>query len=282
MDDPSIDADLSAESAAEARRARRRRASRARRRKLRARRLGAATVLTLLTGSAVFAWGRSSPISKTPAIARLHTHAAPVLRAPALARRASPVRRAPAARVASAAVPSPGSLPQTHAFPSARTPAFRLLMERLWAGVVRDSVRPALPAFFPKGAFVQLKAISGAASDWEYRLVRDYALDIEAAHRLLGSAAAQATLLRVDVRAGYGHWVPPGVCYNSIGYYEMPGARIVYRERGETRSFGVASMVSWRGQWYVVHLGAVLRAGETGVVDEPMSGAGSPVYSGTC
>ena len=155
-------------------------------------------------------------------------------------------------------------------------------MASLWAGIVRDSVTPALAAFFPRGAYLQLKAINSAGSDWTDRLVHDYGLDIAAAHALLGRNAAHAQLVTVDVPSSYGHWVQPGVCYNSIGYYEMPGARIVYRERGETRSFGVASMISWRGQWYVVHLGAVLRAGETGVVDEPMSGAGSPVYSGTC
>ena len=41
-------------------------------------------------------------------------------------------------------------------------------------------------------------------------------------------------------------------------------------------------MISWRGVWYVVHLGAILRSGESGMVDEPSSGAGVSTYSGTC
>lgn len=155
-------------------------------------------------------------------------------------------------------------------------------MASLWAGIVRDSVRRALPAFFPRAAYLQLKAIGNAGSDWTGRLLRDYSLDISAAHALLGGDAVRARLVDVDVDSGYGHWIEPGVCYNSVGYYEMPGARIVYREAGGIHSFGIASMISWRGEWYVVHLGAVLRSADEGVVDEPSSGPGAPAYSGTC
>lgn len=155
-------------------------------------------------------------------------------------------------------------------------------MAALWAGIVSGRLSPALSAFFPRGAYVQLKEIASASSDWSERLVHDYALDIDAAHELLGRDAASARLLDVAVPFSYGHWVPPGVCYNSIGYYEVPNARVVYRENGQTRSFGIASMISWRGVWYVVHLGAVLRSSDIGTVDEPAAGRGSSLYSGTC
>jgi hypothetical protein len=62
----------------------------------------------------------------------------------------------------------------------------------------------------------------------------------------------------------------------------MPNARVVYREGGQVHSFGIASMISWRGVWYVVHLGAILRSSGEGVVHEPSSGAGVSGYSGTC
>ena len=67
-----------------------------------------------------------------------------------------------------------------------------------------------------------------------------------------------------------------------MGYYEVPNARVVYSENGASRSFGIASMISWRGEWYVVHLGAVLRSSEAGAVDEPAVGPGSSAYSSTC
>jgi hypothetical protein len=178
--------------------------------------------------------------------------------------------------------PSPGSLSQTNAYPSARSAQFKAQMALLWAGVVGGSAGPAIGAFFPKGAYLQLKAIAAAGSDWTNRLVQDYSLDITAAHGLLGRGAPGARLLGVEVQSSYGHWIAPGVCENSVGYYEMPNARVLYSEGGQTRSFGIASMISWRGVWYVVHLGAVLRPAEEGIVDEPASGAGESAYSGTC
>ena len=185
-------------------------------------------------------------------------------------------------RIAAAQRPSPGSLPQTHAYPSAKTALFRSLMADLWTGIVRGSLAPAETAFFPEAAYLQLKAIVGAGSDWSGRLLHDYALDIAAAHAVLGSGAAGARLVSVSVNSGYGHWIPPGVCDNRLGYYEMPNARLVYAEGGQIRSLGIASMISWRGVWYVVHLGAILRSSDAGAVDAPASGPGVQAYSATC
>ncbi len=77
-------------------------------------------------------------------------------------------------------------------------------------------------------------------------------------------------------------WVPPGACYNSVGYWHVGGARIVYKVRGQERSIGIASLISWRGRWYVVHFGAVLRPVVAGEVDEPSDGEGIPGPAGGC
>jgi hypothetical protein len=76
--------------------------------------------------------------------------------------------------------------------------------------------------------------------------------------------------------------VSPGVCDNAVGYYEVPNARVLYRDGGRTSSFGIASMISWRGVWYVVHLGAVVRSSDAGVVNAPSSGSGVSAPSSTC
>jgi hypothetical protein len=177
---------------------------------------------------------------------------------------------------------APGSLPQTNAYPSGTSTQFKVLMAALWSGVMHNSLTAAMPAFFPNGAYLQLKSIGNASSDWANRLVHDYGLDITAAHGLLGRHAARARLIAVEVTSSYGHWIQPGVCDNRLGYYEMPNARVVYSEDGQTRSFGIASMISWRGVWYVVHFGAILRASDTGMVDDPGVGRGVSAYSGTC
>jgi hypothetical protein len=178
--------------------------------------------------------------------------------------------------------PSPGSLPQTDERPSAATRSFHAEMRALWEGVRTGSLRLAMPAFFPEGAYLQLKTIYAAGGDYRGRLVGDYQLDVEAAHSLLGAHAQDARLLEVLVPGAYAHWVDPQVCDNRVGYYEVPNARVVYREDGQVRSFGIASMISWRGVWYVIHLGAVVRDVVAGVVNDPSAGTGASTASSTC
>ena len=179
--------------------------------------------------------------------------------------------------------PALGSLPQTMQLPSSDARSFHAGMAALWTAIRTGSVRPGMPAFFPEGAYAQVKAIADPSADYTDRLVADYRLDIEAAHALLGTHAARtAHLMAVQVPGAYAHWVDPGVCANRVGYYEVPNSRVVYRESGAVRSFGIASMISWRGVWYVVHLGAVLRGTGGGVVDDPSPGAGVSLASSTC
>jgi hypothetical protein len=175
-----------------------------------------------------------------------------------------------------------GTLPQTDQVPTTSDPAFAAAMAALWNGVVSGDAATAMPAFFPEGAYVQLKDIAGVSSDYTNRLAAEYGLDVVAAHQLLGADPSAAQFVGVDADASYAHWVPAGVCDNGVGYYEMPNARVVYTVGGQTSSFGIASMISWRGEWYVIHLGAILRSGSGGEVDDPQSGPGSPAYSGTC
>ncbi len=156
-------------------------------------------------------------------------------------------------------------------------------MAALWQGVRIGSLHVAMRAFFPEGAYAQVKAIANPQADYVSRLVHDYGLDLAAAHALLGAHPTGARLLDVEVPSGYAtRWVPTGACYNRMGYYEVPNSRLVYREDGQIRSFGLASMISWRGVWYVVHLGAVVRSGDQGVVDDPRTGRGEPSASSTC
>ena len=176
----------------------------------------------------------------------------------------------------------PGSLHQTRARPSAGSRVFHAEMTDLWAAVVTGHARLAVQAFFPLPAYTQVKAIADPAADWHSRLFGDFRLDVAAAHRYLGRGAAQARLLRVIVPSAEAAWISPGVCYNSVGYWHVGGARLVYREHGQVRSIGIASLISWRGRWYVVHFGAVLRTGAAGLVDQPAAGPGVPGPTGGC
>jgi hypothetical protein len=56
----------------------------------------------------------------------------------------------------------------------------------------------------------------------------------------------------------------------------VPGARVVYRVHGHEPSFGIASLVSWRGVWDGVHFGAVQRTTVTGSSISPPPARASP------
>lgn len=175
--------------------------------------------------------------------------------------------------------PGAGGLPQTRAFPGTRTAAFDNAMADLWLAVTTGNPRFAWPGFFPLAAYQQVKAIPYPVPDWQDRLWSDFVLDVRAAHRLVGSGAR---LDRIVVPGNYAAWVYPGACHNKIGYWHVPGARVVYRVHGRERSFGIASLISWRGVWYVVHLGAVQRTVVTGIVYQPAAGPGVPGPPGGC
>jgi len=177
------------------------------------------------------------------------------------------------------APPDAATLPQTQALPSTTDVAFKNVIHDFWLAVTTGNPNYAHQAFFPEKAYEQVKAIADPAYDWQTRLWYEFTLDIAAVHPLIGK---NARLVRVVVPTEYAIWIPPGACYNSTGYWHVPGSRVVYRQDGATRSFGIASFISWRGDWYLVHLGALSRPTAVGLVDDPQAGPGLPGPPGGC
>jgi hypothetical protein len=177
----------------------------------------------------------------------------------------------------------PGLLPQTTAEPDSGA-ALDASVGVLWNAIVAGTSDPALSVFFPRTAYLRMKTgiIPNPAGDYVDRLVAFYRLDIHAYHAYLGSGAAGARLVGVDSDTAYASWIPPGSCENLIGYWHLPGVRLVYSEAGVVNSFAVASLISWHSVWYVVHLGPNPRASDTGTVDQPDSGPGTPGPPGGC
>src|SRR6266699_293446 len=95
--------------------------------------------------------------------------------------------------------PGQGRLAQTRVRPRAHGPAFRAMVTDLWLAVRTGRPSLARQAFFPLAAYKQVKAIYNAAGDWRTRLSLDFALDVRAAHRLLGPRPGGAKLVRVIV-----------------------------------------------------------------------------------
>jgi hypothetical protein len=174
----------------------------------------------------------------------------------------TPARSSPAASPIPTPAPSasaidPSLLPQTHDHPPASGTAFDARVAALWAGVVADDPDKAMPFFFPLGAYQQVKDVSDPASDWKHRLVAAYGRDVHALHARLGADAARTTFAGLEVPDTHARWVDPGEEYNKLGYFRVFGSKLRYTVDGEPRSFEVKSLISWRGEWYVVHLGAI-------------------------
>ncbi len=151
----------------------------------------------------------------------------------------------------------PGSLPQTEDRPSSDSPAFEARVQALWDGIVADDPELALPMFFPLAAYEQVKDMSDPASDYANRLMTQYAGDIHAYHAQLGDDADKATLVGMTVPDYNTQWINPGIEYNVIGYWRVLDSTLTYEVDGVEQSFNVKSMISWRGEWYVVHLIAI-------------------------
>ena len=207
-------------------------------------------VATLVVTAALAAWAGLGTARPRPPVLQ----SAPTASAPGHLR--VPSRVAPEPMPPPSPPPvDPGTLPQTRALPSSADQQFQARLHALWQGIVDDDPQEAHPFFFPKTAYVQLKALWNAAGDYDYRLLGYFDLDVHAAHRLLGAGAQRARLAGIDVPAGNAEWMTPGSEENKIPYYRLYGSRVRYTLDGVSHSFGVFSLLSWRGQWYAVHFG---------------------------
>jgi hypothetical protein len=138
--------------------------------------------------------------------------------------------------------------------------AFEARVAALWEGIVSDDPEAAMPFFFPLAAYQQVKDVGSPTADWKYRLVAAFARDIHALHGRLTAAGEGQLAVRdvaLDVPVARARWVEPGEEYNKIGYFRVFGSKLRYESGGVEHTFDVKSLISWRGQWYVVHLSAI-------------------------
>jgi hypothetical protein len=127
----------------------------------------------------------------------------------------------------------------------------------LWRAIVHDDPDVAMPFFFPVGAYEQVKDVGDPEADWNHRLVSAFRHDIHALHARLGADADTATFVSFDVPEKRARWVDPGEEWNKLGYYRVFGSKLRYESNGESHAVDVKSLISWRGEWFVVHLSAI-------------------------
>ena len=149
------------------------------------------------------------------------------------------------------------SLPQTTERPAPSSPELSERIGLLWTAIVNDEPDTAMPAFFPLAAYQQVKDVGDPAADWKRRLVSAYRHDVHALHTAVAEAGGDAQLVSFDVPDARARWVDPGEEWNKIGYFRVFGSRLRYTAGGSDHAIEVKSLISWRGQWYVVHLSAI-------------------------
>lgn len=210
-----------------------------------------ATTLSVLTAAALATTSCATGHRAPAAAARATTTTISV---PTLATTTTTETSLPATTTATTV--DPGSLPQTDQLPSGRDPSFLARMASLLAAVSSGDTAAAAGAFFPLSAYIQVKGIADPVHDYQTRLIADYDQDIAALHARYAPDSAPVVLDHVAVPAA-AQWILPGVEYNKGSYWRVYGTQLWFRSGRGLHDFVIASLISWRGQWYVVHLNSI-------------------------
>lgn len=147
------------------------------------------------------------------------------------------------------------TLPQTEDKPSLESPAYKKRMQLVWDAIVANDATIAEPSFFPKPAYELVKDIEKPGADWKARLMKAFARNVGEYHKKLGDEPKALTFLGVDIDEKRVKWIEPRKEGNKIGYWRVTRNKLRYRDpSGSERSLELTSMISWRGEWFVVHL----------------------------
>ncbi len=150
----------------------------------------------------------------------------------------------------------PGTLPQTDEKPTGTGAEFDSRMTTLANAIINNSPDTAISTFFPVTAYKQTKKNTDPAGDWNNRLIKSFREDVATANKALGPNAKSAVFTGVTV-PNTAVWVKPGEEYNVGPYWRVFKTQMNFTVDGKTVQIPIESMISWRGQWYVVHLGKI-------------------------
>ncbi len=147
------------------------------------------------------------------------------------------------------------TLPQTDALPSTESPSFRRRLELLVEAIRTDDAELAVPAFFPVLAYAEVKDIAKPERDWQHRLIGAFTRNVHEYHRRLGEAASSIQLRGIEVPEAKVKFMKPGSEGNKLGYHRVLRSQLLLTGAdGRELALEITSMISWRGEWYVVHL----------------------------
>jgi len=169
---------------------------------------------------------------------------------------AAPVDPGPKLDSAPALFDSQGKpLAQTEQRPTLNSESFQKRVEAVAQAIITGEAEPALSAFFPLVAYQQVKDVAKPERDYKFRLLANFRRDVLEYHRALGADAARAMFDGIAVPDKDAKWMAPGSEGNKLGYFRVLRARLRFTlPSGRKRELELTSLISWRGEWYVVHL----------------------------
>jgi hypothetical protein len=151
--------------------------------------------------------------------------------------------------------PDGAALPQTEERPSISSERFQRRMRRLADSILTGDPEKARATFFPLVAYAQVKDVQKPERDYRYRLMAHFERDLLEYRKLLGKDAERAEFLGVNVPEARVEWMKPGKEGNRLGYFRVLRSSLRFRlASGKEQTLELTSMISWRGEWYVVHL----------------------------
>ena len=122
---------------------------------------------------------------------------------------------------------------------------------KLFDAIVHDDPQRAADFFFPREAFLLVKAMDHPERYYD-RLRRRFDADVHALHAATPDLArAQFDHLELVPRGG---WVAVGDEGNRLPYWACRHAWLHYRVGEEARKIEVRVLITWDDRWYVIHL----------------------------
>jgi len=150
--------------------------------------------------------------------------------------------------------PDGSPLAQTRDEPSIESAWFKAGTEALFRAIQTDDPGIAEAFFFPVEAYELVKDVGNPARDWKLRLMAHFRRDVHDYHKKLGKRAADARFVGIEVPEKNVRWMRPGSEGNKLGYFRVTRSRLRYELDGKRFSLEATSFISWRGEWYLVHL----------------------------
>jgi len=121
----------------------------------------------------------------------------------------------------------------------------------LFDAIVNDDPGRAASFFFPRDAFLQVKAMAHPERYYD-RLRARFDADVHALHASTPDLArAKFDHLELVARGG---WVAVGDEGNRLPYWASRHSWLHYRVGDEARKIEVRVLITWDDHWYVIHL----------------------------